>query len=56
VRIIFVEKYQAEYHQLSLLKKLSIRKKIAKELSPYFGAKELSPKSGALIDATIRKI
>jgi hypothetical protein len=55
VWVIYAGKYREEYGTASLLKKLSVRRKIAKELLPYFDAMELSPKSGALIDYVIRK-
>jgi hypothetical protein len=52
---IYTESYREEYGGASAAKKLSIRRKIAAVLAPYFDATELSPESGAPIYMAIYK-
>lgn len=52
---IYTAKHREEYLDAADAKKLSIRRKIATVLAPYFDAAELSPESGALIYDAIDK-
>lgn len=52
---IYTAKHREEYSGASDAKKLSIRRKIAAVLAPYFNAPELSPASGAPIYMAIYK-
>jgi len=55
VRAVYMAEHRGEYDGASTTKKLSIRRKIAVVLAPYFDAMELAPESGAPIYMAIYK-